>query len=76
MERPDDRACDYRSSLPELAAALGFSRDVPGNFLAALLERWRPGRDVADTIKARRSDFSDGPAFLPGFGGAERKRFR
>ena len=47
-----DRGC--RSPIAKLAFALRVSRNVSGNFLAALLEHWWADRDVADPIKARR----------------------
>ncbi len=47
------------------------SRDVAGNFLAALLEPGRSDRDVADSIQARGQNFSDRAAALFAFGGAD-----
>ena len=41
-------------AIAKLEIALCVSRNVAGNFLAALLEHWWADRDVADSIKARR----------------------
>ena len=54
MERADDWDRGCRSPIAKLAFALRVSRNVSGNFLASLLERWWADRDVADPIKARR----------------------
>src|SRR4051812_38142471 len=54
VERADDRARDGRPPIAEMAAALRLSRNVSGNFLAALLERWRTDRDVAHPVETRR----------------------
>ena len=43
-----------RPPIAKLAVALRVSRNVSGNFLAALLEHWWTDRDVAHPIKARR----------------------
>src|SRR5436190_9685152 len=64
-----DRGC--RSPIGKLAGALRVSRNVSGNFLAALLEHWRADCDVADSIKARGQNFSGDSAALFAAGGAD-----
>jgi 4-amino-4-deoxy-L-arabinose transferase-like glycosyltransferase len=54
VERADDGDSGCRSPIAKLAFALRVSRNVSGNFLAALLERWWADCNVADPIKARR----------------------
>src|SRR5205807_3857565 len=64
LERVDDRNGNFRSSVAAMENSRCVPRDVAGNILAALLEFWRPDRDVDNSIQTRGSDFSGDSAAL------------
>src|SRR4029077_7903623 len=70
VERADDWDRGCRTPIAKLAVALRVSRNVSGNFLAALLEHWWTDRDVAHPIEARRQNFPCDSAALFAAGGA------